>query len=199
MKIITIKKIILSLFERCKNDLKINKIHFKTNLKTMKSFVVPISEETRRLKRLKYRLYTDGNKKGNKGCWAACSIDAKEKTFYTYGIREVEKETEEIVFCDHRMELISIIEGLKWILSSFDEETQKHVQIQVYSDSVYAINLAREWIGLWAESRFENRPNKDLILELESLLDKAQINFEWCSQGNNEWMMECKRLTLEQI
>jgi ribonuclease HI len=165
----------------------------------MKSFVVPISDETRRLKRLKFRLYTDGNKKQNKGCWSACSIDTKEKTFYTYGVQTCEDTSECTTYCDHRMELISIIEGLKWILSSFDEETQKHVQIQVYSDSVYAINLAREWIGLWSESKFENRPNKDLCLELESLLEKAQIKFEWCSQDGNEWMKECKRLSLEQL
>lgn len=162
------------------------------NENEVKSFVVPISDEQRRMYQLKFKLYLDGIKNPSKGNWAGCSVDLKEKqTIWKGSIDLPSNETKE---CDDRMELIALIESLRQLFSTFEEAEKKFVKVSVYSDSVYVINVAREWIGLWKDSAFANRPNADLLAELEPLLNIGQLDFTWVPQDYCEEMQLCKSL-----
>ena len=168
-----------------------------------KPFVVPIPDEKRRLMQLKYKLFLDGVRKGKKGVWSGCTIDIKEKELMFGGEVECEADNEEtsmgcdlVKECDDRMELYAMISGLKKVLHEFDEETKQFVKIHVFSDSVYAINVAREWISLWKDSNFANRPNSDLLAELDPLLSMCQLEFQWMPQDDCEQMENCRNACL---
>jgi len=82
----------------------------------------------------------------------------------------------------NRMEIQAIIEGLKSL--------KQPSSVLVYSDSKYAINCAR---GIWRK-----RKNIDLWLELEPLLDRHRVRFEWVrGHGNNELNNRCDELARE--
>ena len=174
-----------------------------------KSFVIPVSEERIMLKSLKYTLYASGLAKEtdtkilNKGSdidnvsgggWASLVIDNKEKRIILCGCQEETKNS--------RMELMAIIQGLKWILSEYDEKVRRHVQITLITDSVYAINCIREWIPAWKSSNFEMRPNADLLIILNDLLEQTNIdtksNIIWNPKNANECMRLVSKLALEQ-
>lgn len=83
---------------------------------------------------------------------------------------------------NNRMEIQAIIEGLKSLVEPSS--------VIVYSDSTYAINCSR---GLWRK-----RKNIDLWLELEPLLDKHRVRFEWVrGHADNELNNRCDGLAGE--
>ena len=165
----------------------------------MKSFVVDVPENIRFISQLKYKLFIDGNSKNGVGAWSACILDVKEKEFIVCGMKKDDPLIEKDKECEDRMELVAIINGIKWILGEYDNETKPHVKITIHSDNVYAINIAREWISLWKNSNFENRPNADLLRELSPLLDLSQITFIWTSQQANDYMKKCRDLCFEML
>ena len=176
-----------------------------------KPFVVPIPDEKRRLMQLKYKLFLDGVRKGKKGVWSGCTIDIKEKEQMFGGelcLGKVkgsceavpcDEDSAEVKECDDRMELYAMISGLKKVLDEFDEETKQFVKIHVFSDSVYAINVAREWISLWKDTNFVNRPNADLLAELDPLLNMCQLEFQWMPQDDCEQMEKCRNTCLSSL
>jgi ribonuclease HI len=152
----------------------------------MKQFVIPISEEKRRLKDLKYTLYTDGscNNAGNKnGGWAVYIIDPNENVWLISGSA---RET-----TSNRMEMTAIIEGLQWILEKYDLDIKKHVKITLFSDSTYCVNSIRDWMKDWRKNAFTGRPNSDLLLILDSLITECNLIPKWVPRNSNEYSTWC--------
>jgi ribonuclease HI len=122
-------------------------------------------------------IYTDGGcrMKHNIGAWAYVVIDdkqIKENCGYTYGTT------------NNRMELQAVIEALKSI--------KEGNEVSITTDSQYIYNaFMKDWIVRWKANKwFTNKgpvKNKDLWLELDSLVGKFIVHWYWVKghTGNN--------------
>src|SRR6267142_690120 len=122
-------------------------------------------------------LYTDGACSGNPGPggWA-------------YILRHPESGAEKEVTggeastTNHRMELLSVINGLKAL--------DRPCQVDLYSDSQYVINGMREWMDAWKKKewkRGKNSPvmNLELWKQLDELRQLHQLRYHWVRGHNN--------------
>lgn len=94
-------------------------------------------------------IYTDGACKGNPGKGGWCAILIHEKKTKT--ISGNKKET-----TNQEMELTAILKALKAIKKN-DQE------IEIYSDSKYAIDGITSWIYSWIKNDWKNSAKKDVV------------------------------------
>lgn len=109
------------------------------------------------------KVYTDGSCLGNPGPggWAAIIIDGKEED-----ISGSEKDT-----TNNRMEMMAIIEALKFIKKKYSKETLQKLKINFFIDS----NLVVQTLT----SGWKKKKNKDLWAEIEKLSAWLNINWQW--------------------
>jgi len=123
----------------------------------------------------KITIYTDGACSGNpgKGGWAAVIIeDENEKTI----------SGSEMLTTNNRMELIAVINALKEVSSA---------ELDIYTDSKYVKNGIESWIKNWKMNGWmtaAKQPvkNKDLWLELDTLVTKKEIEWKWVKGHSND-------------
>ncbi|MDC0384871.1 ribonuclease HI [bacterium] len=123
----------------------------------------------------KITIYTDGACSGNpgKGGWAAVIIeDENEKTI----------SGSEMLTTNNRMELIAVINALKEVSSA---------ELDIYTDSKYVKNGIESWIKNWKINGWmtaAKQPvkNKDLWLELDTLVTKKEIEWKWVKGHSND-------------
>ena len=115
------------------------------------------------------KVYTDGACKGNPGPggWGVAIISL-EKIMYLKGFSP--KTTNNI------MELTAVIEALKKI--------NLKTTIKIYTDSKYVKLGITEWIlnwkkNGWITSSKKDVKNKNLWIELDKLVNKNKIQWEW--------------------
>ena len=138
----------------------------------------------------KVRIYTDGACSGNPGDGGWCAI-------------LVYKNTEKVISgfvldtTNNRMEMLSVIEGLKALKES--------CEVEIYSDSEYvvdSINLNRieEWIKKgWKTSAKTDVKNIDLWKEILSLLDKHKVSFiKVKGHSDNEYNNRCDKIAVSE-
>ena len=115
------------------------------------------------------KIYTDGScleNPGNGG-WAAIIIDDGKKT----PIKGSKKNT-----TNNQMELLAPIEALKKI--------PKGSKVQIFTDSKYVKSGITEWIHNWKKNGWKTsskKPvkNKELWIELDELIARHKITWEW--------------------
>ena len=119
-------------------------------------------------------LYTDGACRGNpgKGGWGAILV---------YGKYEKELSGAERLTTNNRMELTSVIEGLKAL--------KEPCHVTLYSDSKYVIDAFLEgWVENWRKSGWkrgrDELKNPELWEELYSLTQIHDITYVWV-KGHN--------------
>ena len=122
-------------------------------------------------------LYTDGACSGNPGPGGWAFILKHPQTG-----KEKEVSGGEASTTNNRMELMSVIEGLK----SLD----RPCRVDLYSDSQYVVKGLREWMDDWKKKgwkRGRNEPVKNIELwkQLDDLRDFHQISYHWI-RGHNE-------------
>ena len=115
------------------------------------------------------KVYTDGACKGNPGPggWGVAII-ISEKIVYLKGFNS--KTTNNI------MELTAVIEALKTI--------NLKTTIKIYTDSKYVKLGITEWILNWKKNGWKTSSKKDvknkiLWIELDKLVNKNKIKWEW--------------------
>lgn len=115
------------------------------------------------------KVYTDGACKGNPGPggWGVAIISS-EKTVYLKGFSF--KTTNNI------MELTAVIEALKTI--------NLKTTIKIYTDSKYVKLGITEWILNWKKNGWKTSSKKDvknkiLWIQLDKLVNKNKIKWEW--------------------
>ena len=115
------------------------------------------------------KLYTDGACKGNPGIggWGVLVNTENEQ-------RELSGFSENTT--NNRMELVAVIEGLKFI--------EPNMEIIITTDSQYVKNGINQWIINWKRNGWKTaskKPvkNKDLWVELDSLVQNKQIKWKW--------------------
>ena len=117
----------------------------------------------------KIQMFTDGACKGNPGIggWGVLikgSGASKE-------LKGFESDT-----TNNRMELIAVIEGLKFV--------DKDAHVELVTDSKYVKNGINEWIVNWKRNGWKTaakKPvkNKDLWQVLDELVQKRAIAWKW--------------------
>jgi ribonuclease HI len=117
-------------------------------------------------------IFTDGSSRGNPGPggWGAIVINGDH-------IKELggsEKNT-----TNNRMEIKAAIEALR----IFDKNSSENA-VTIYTDSSYLINGITKWVKGWKEKNWltikkEAVLNKDLWMELDSLLKNRNIKWEY--------------------
>ena len=123
----------------------------------------------------KITIYTDGACSGNpgKGGWAAVIIEDKnEKTI----------SGSEPLTTNNRMELSAVINALKEVGPA---------ELDIYTDSKYVKNGIESWIKNWKINGWmtaAKQPvkNKDLWLELDTLVSEKAIGWKWVKGHSND-------------
>ena len=123
----------------------------------------------------KITIYTDGACSGNpgKGGWAAVIIEDKnERTI----------SGSEPLTTNNRMELSAVINALKEVGSA---------ELDIYTDSKYVKNGIESWIKNWKINGWmtaAKQPvkNKDLWLELDTLVSEKAIGWKWVKGHSND-------------
>ena len=123
----------------------------------------------------KITIYTDGACSGNpgKGGWAAVIVEDKnEKTI----------SGSEPLTTNNRMELSAVINALREVGSA---------ELDIYTDSKYVKNGIESWIKNWKINGWmtaAKQPvkNKDLWLELDSLVSEKAIGWKWVKGHSND-------------
>ena len=117
----------------------------------------------------KIKLYTDGACKGNPGIggWGALVQLGNHK-------KELSGSSKKTT--NNRMELVAVIEGLKFI--------QQNMDIIITTDSQYVKNGINQWIINWKKNGWKTaskKPvkNKDLWVVLDSLVQDKNIEWKW--------------------
>ena len=114
-------------------------------------------------------IYTDGACKGNPGPggWGA---------YFKFRSSEKELYGGEIQTTNNRMELIAVIEAIKYV-----NKTQK---LRIFTDSKYVKNGIQEWIINWEKNGWRTaskKPvaNKDLWVQLNEIKRTRNIEWNW--------------------
>ena len=123
----------------------------------------------------KITIYTDGACSGNpgKGGWAAVIVEDKnEKTI----------SGSEQLTTNNRMELSAVINALREVGSA---------ELDIYTDSKYVKNGIESWIKNWKINGWmtaAKQPvkNKDLWLELDTLVSEKAIGWKWVKGHSND-------------
>jgi ribonuclease HI len=153
-------------------------------------FIEKLSPEKKKMRELKFQLYTHGSdhQESTTG-WASLILDKNENKTFLCG--------EEHFDNPNRVHLYSIIEGLNWIYNQVDQRYRQYIVVNLFSDSVYCVNILKEWLQKWIEEGEEKvleRPNGDLMISLHDLLKVIKIHPKWTSKTQSEyaWMVAKK-------
>lgn len=137
-------------------------------------------------------LYTDGACSGNPGPGGWAFILKHPSTR-----KEKESSGGAPSTTNNRMELISVIEGLKAL--------DRPCRVDLFSDSQYVVHGLREWLDEWKKKgwkrgRNSSVKNLDLWQQLDELRQVHQINYHWI-RGHNEHPENerCDRLAVAEI
>jgi len=133
-------------------------------------------------------LYTDGACSGNPGPggWAYIIVedDGNEKI----GSGRESQST------NQRMELVSVIKGL--------ESCKDYQKVSLYSDSQYVVKGLNEWLVSWKKNEWRTankKPvaNKDLWLQLDSLISNIKVESFWVKGHNGHYYNEkCDKIAV---
>lgn len=139
------------------------------------------------------KLYTDGASRGNIRGKSICAY-----AFYLkYKSYERLSGKAYIGFTNNQMEILGLIQGLRWI-------RKKDMQIEVFLDSKYVYNaITKDWLGIWKRNGWTKKgglKNANLWKALNHELNNFEhINFNWVKGhannfGNNLADKECNDL-----
>jgi ribonuclease HI len=138
-----------------------------------------------------FELYADGACSGNPGPggWGAI--------LRTPDGEEIELSGGEPQTTNNRMELMSVIEGLR--------RTPESATVRLVSDSEYVVKGLKEWLDGWIArgwKKSDKKPvlNRDLWEMLAGLRDRRTIRAEWIRGHNGHHFNErCDRLAVAAI
>lgn len=122
----------------------------------------------------KFVVYTDGACSGNPGPGGYGTIVIKDFK-YVHELGGGDFET-----TNNRMELQAVIEGLDYILTN----SSSGYEVQIYTDSVYVIRGATQWIYGWMKNNWRNSSgepvaNPEEWKKLAQLIQKVPSKIKW--------------------
>jgi ribonuclease HI len=159
-----------------------------------KEFISKITPEKRKIRELKYSLYSLGLNQSDKNIWGCLIINRhEEKTILT--------GEENTTNNKNRIELLSIIEGLDWINGNTEKKYKKFINVTIYSSNIYCVNIIKEWLLKWKnDNSLETRPNNDLLIKLFNIISNIKMKVIWTSKENdNNMLYITNKLNKEEI
>jgi ribonuclease HI len=160
-----------------------------------KEFIPKITPEKRKIRELKYSLYSLGLNQPEKNIWGCLIINRHDEKTILSG--------EETAMTDNknRIELLSIIEGLDWINGNTEKKYKKYINVTIYSSNIYCVNIIKEWLLKWKnDNTLDTRPNNDLLIKLFNIISNIKMKVVWTSKENdNNMLYITNKLNKEEI
>ena len=136
------------------------------------------------------KIYTDGACSGNPGIggWGVVILVNKDEIFLNGGDNNT---------TNNKMELTAAIEALKHF--------EKREEITLITDSKYVKDGIQSWIKNWKTNNWKTtskKPvkNKELWIELDDLITKHNVNWEWVKgHGGNKYNEKADYLARQYI
>jgi ribonuclease HI len=153
------------------------------------SFITKPTEEEKKIRKLKYTIYVNGkfNETTKEGSWAFLILDINEnKTI-------LDAKEENIDF--NRIEMIAIIEALKWISNHTEQKYKKFVQITLHTSCKFCYNILNEWLDIWVKDEsLSSRPNSDLLIQINKYRKIMNITPKLTYKVSSEhaWLVDRK-------
>lgn len=144
----------------------------------------------------KYNLYADGSSLNNgkpdaRGGWAYLMIPSEDKTVRLGGSGNKRGAT------NNQMELMGVIEGLKFIQSYARMRHIEPVYVEVITDSNYVVKGASEWIKGWVKKDFKDVKNVELWKELIDACKGLMIKWTWVKgHAGHQYNEYCDKLAV---
>ena len=141
---------------------------------TVAPFLMDIHPDKKELLELSYSVYA----RGTENTWSSMMIDNKNNQI----------KLDETVPGGNlaRMELMAILKSLGRLHLLLNDKMKSYADITVFTNSIYCTNVLKEWIYLWEPSKFEGRPNSDLLIEIFPLLSLFEhLNISWVPSSFN--------------
>ena len=163
-------------------------------------FVQKITDEKKKLRELTFNVYTTScfDEKTNIGSYSFCVIDRYEKK--TTIIEQVNSTTKS------EIELKPILESVKYITKVTPTNFKQYICINLCSTSLYSVNIIREWLSKWIEEndtqnfvKFNERPNHEILKEINDLISVIKFNIKWVQKSTNEIIWSIDRKTNEKL
>lgn len=90
-----------------------------------------------------------------------------------------------------RIRLKGLLETLKWIVGNTEEDNYKYINVNLYCNDPFIVNLLSKWIPSWCKNEYniseeDERPNKDLLNEIGDISTKINTNCKWLSVNSVE-------------
>ena len=118
------------------------------------------------------KIYTDGSYKPSINCGGYSAV-ITHNDFVIKVLHEGFKNT-----TNNRMEIMGVLEGLKYFKTPMD--------IEIYSDSAYVVNSIKEkHLNKWIEENDSTKKNLDLWSQIYDLLHFHKVDFFWV-KGHND-------------
>jgi hypothetical protein len=157
------------------------------------SFIQKVTPQKKRLRQLKFSIYsrTFENKNNSEICDYIIIITDRfdMKKIIKGNINMKNKE-----YC----ELYCILEGIKYIYNSVEQDYKKYIIIKMLSNNIFITNLLREWINIWSENNFINCNLPSDILYIIKDIYKYIIQFKtdifWVTKTTDKitWLLYSK-------
>ncbi len=141
-------------------------------------FVVNIPAEKRRIKEMRYKVFLSDS--------AYLVQDIKNKTILKKLNNENKMNTAQDTNENLEGILHVVIEVLEQLFQKHGEEDQPHMSVDLISESVYLNNLLNNYMPLWKEQEFANRPNSEYLKRLQPLLEKCKIKSHRIGRSEND-------------
>jgi ribonuclease HI len=132
---------------------------------------------------VEFDMYTDGacSKNPGEGGWGAYIKCLHRKLS---GDNEMELGGYELKSTNNRMELSSIIHGLKFL--------KKSSRVIVFTDSMYVYNAVINWLHDWENNNWRNVKNiqvknDDLWKMFSIVVNKHLVSWRWIKSHNNNY------------
>ena len=160
------------------------------NSGTETTFFEEIPEEVRKLYDLRFSVYVDAQDAN----WICIVMNNKNKKTTMQGTIQT---TTSVPGIKQRAELQALVEALQFIYSTCDTATKSFVCVEVFTESVYLVNVVREWLVKW-QHQLQSRPHAELLQKLWSFLQLHSKNIEisWLPTQSSPHLLECRNLLI---
>ena len=125
---------------------------------TTKSFIRPLTDKQQQLKALQYTIYHLVHENNEV---AGLLIQDSQLKSITLLIQNEEQ------LPLYAFELASLLEAFSYIFQSHESNLHQYINLHIYSNSVYNVNIIKEWFEKWKDNTFDKRPNQDLLKRYE--------------------------------
>ena len=154
-------------------------------------FMQQLTPQKKKVRELKYSIYSRVFQTENENIdYISVIIDRHDIKKNIIGSIDIQKEYGEIY---------AILEGIKFIYNSIEMEYKKFINLKVFSNNTFVVNLLREWIYVWGENDFEKcKLKQEYIVLLKDLYKYIQIiktSIFWVTKttDENSWIIYSKK------